>query len=145
MKQPCIICDLDNTIACTKHRAHFLDERPKNWDAFNAACIEDRPMTHIIRLLRGMYEYPIIITSGRDEAVRPQTERWLWDHEVPYNKLFMRNTGDYTEDSELKEHWLDTFILPTFTPIFALDDRNRVVAMWRRRGIPCLQVQDGDF
>ena len=28
---------------------------------------------------------------------------------------------------------------------FVLDDRNRVVEMWRSLGLTCLQVADGDF
>jgi hypothetical protein len=27
----------------------------------------------------------------------------------------------------------------------AFDDRSQVVKMWRKRGVPCAQVADGDF
>lgn len=147
-KPTCIIADLDNTIADTKHRAHYLNQTPKAWDEFNAACINDQPITHVIELLRAMNKrgHSILIVSGRDNVVYEQTIDWLYAHNCGmFTQLFMRATGDYTEDTVLKERWLDELILPRYDPLFALDDRNRVVAMWRRRGIPCLQVQEGDF
>jgi hypothetical protein len=30
-------------------------------------------------------------------------------------------------------------------PFFVLDDRDKVVAMWRSKGLICLQVAEGNF
>jgi hypothetical protein len=74
-----------------------------------------------------------------------KTAEWLDRHSIRYTRLFMRPDGDSRPDDILKEEILDRDILPHWIPEMALDDRDRVVAMWRRRGIPCLQVAPGDF
>jgi beta-phosphoglucomutase-like phosphatase (HAD superfamily) len=62
-----------------------------------------------------------------------------------FEAIYMRADGDFRQDYVIKEEILDRDILPNYSPQMAFDDRNRVVEMWRRRGIPCLQVASGDF
>ena len=58
----------------------------------------------------------------------------------------MRTDGDYTPDDELKEFWLNKLNGGGFSRLVAVfDDRNKVVAMWRRHGVRCFQVAPGDF
>ena len=47
------------------------------------------------------------------------------------------------KDSDLKQMWLDTIGVDTVDMVF--DDRNQVVDMWRKNGLTCFQVADGDF
>ena len=60
--------------------------------------------------------------------------------------LTMRQEMDYTPDDVLKESWLDNMLVDDRKRLVAVfDDRDRVVSMWRRRGITCLQVGAGNF
>ena len=54
----------------------------------------------------------------------------------PQNHLYMK-------DSDLKQMWLDTIGVDTVDMVF--DDRNQVVDMWRKNGLTCFQVADGNF
>ena len=50
-------------------------------------------------------------------------------------------------DDELKQHWLDT-LFPDDKKngiLCVFDDRQKVVDMWRRNGVTCFQVDDGNF
>ena len=142
----CVIVDIDGTLADGSHRQHLVQGKRKDYDAFYDLCHLDAPHTHIgvtVNLLQPTYA--AVLVTGRIERVREKTVDWLARHFISYTALFMRPDGDTRQDDVLKEEILDRDILPRWTPAFALDDRNRVVAMWRRRGIPCLQVAEGDF
>ena len=55
-------------------------------------------------------------------------------------------TDRYTNDAVLKERWLDEYILKHDLDVkMVFDDRKQVVDMWRKRGLTCLQVAEGNF
>lgn len=142
-----IISDLDGTIADCEHRQHLVREQPKRWKEFFEACVDDRPVDHVIRLLR-LYarhsDFEVAILSGRNEDVYWQTINWLSEHDVPYNTIFMRPSNDFRPDEELKAE-IVTKVFGWSNIELVLDDRQKVVDMWRRNGVPCLQVAPGDF
>ena len=57
----------------------------------------------------------------------------------------MRKENDYSPDNELKESWLKEQLGKGIKIHGVFDDRDKVVAMWRRYGITCFQVASGDF
>ncbi len=147
-----IIFDLDGTLALIDHRKHFIDKaRPggADWTAFYAACVQDEPNPPIIALMTQLSHASNIIEiwSGRSDEVRLETIEWLV-HQTGFaygwfaKRLRMREAGDFTVDHELKERWL-RFENPK--PDLVFDDRDQVVAMWRRNGVVCCQVAPGDF
>lgn len=143
---PCVIVDIDGTLSDAAHRQHLVRGPKKQFDEFYDLCDGDGLQNHIavvVNLLSPTYK--IILVSGRVERTREITVAWMKKHWVWYDELFMRPDGDYRPDDVLKEEILDRDIIPRWHPIMAFDDRDRVVAMWRRRGIPCLQVAEGAF
>lgn len=141
-----IIFDLDGTLALIDHRRHFVDKSSGvkvDWNAFFEACDKDEPNTPVILANRLVTGYHIIILSGRSEAVREKTIRWLARHEVYYDELRMRAEGDYQPDETLKEAWLKQIGPDNIICVY--DDRDKVVAMWRKNGVTCFQVAPGNF
>lgn len=143
----CYIFDIDGTIADCSHRLHHIEKDPKDWRAFFAACGDDAPIIHIIQLAESLAKSgeSVVFVSGRSRECEMQTRAWLADvfaYEAP---LFMRQAGDHRPDDIVKGELLDQVIAYGWKPIMAFDDRDRVVAMWRARGIPCAQVAPGDF
>lgn len=124
------------------------------WDLFLAACVDDKPIQPIISIMWGLccLKTEIQIWSGRMETVREQTVDWLNQYvSLKYNGpanpiLKMRPAGDYTPDDELKESWLHAMSPEDRARlVMVFDDRQRVVDMWRRNGVVCVQVAPGDF
>lgn len=146
-KKKAILCDLDGTIALIEHRRHFVEGEHQNWDKFFEACDQDLPNTPVIELLKVLtfYGFKVYITSGRMETVREKTVHWLKENGVPYEKLTMRDKGDNTPDHVLKLSWLGKDVPNKEEILFVLDDRDKVVKMWREEGISCLQVAPGNF
>ena len=87
----------------------------------------------------------IVLMSGRGEDVREGTERWLAAHGVKYDELWMRKAGDTRADDIVKSELFDAHVRHRFAVRVVLDDRSRVVALWRRLGLTCWQVDYGDF
>lgn len=143
------VFDLDGTLADCEHRRHHLDGTDEGWRRFFAACVDDKPIQHVIDLLNCLLRDElnrIEVWSGRSEEAREQTVVWLHTHGVPPHLLTkMRPIGDQHQDDYLKLGFLRQSVYEGGVPDMVFDDRDQVVAMWRREGIPCAQVAPGNF
>ena len=147
---PLYIFDLDGTLADLTHRRRFVDGSvgKKDWPSFFRECVNDTPIMPVIRTMRRLQaaDAECWIVSGRSDEVRDATVDWLCKHDCAPTKLLMRKSGDYTPDDALKESWLLSWSEDDRARIVGVfDDRDRVVAMWRRHGLQCFQVAPGDF
>lgn len=142
-----VLCDLDGTLALIEHRRHFVEGDSKDWPAFFAACVNDEPNKPVIELVNSLYEfvYEIIIVTGRSDEVSDLTRFWLDKHEVRYNQLIMRRYGNHVTDLVLKRRLIEEHCWTPGNTLCVLEDRNRLVEMWRDEGFTCLQVAEGDF
>jgi len=149
--RPLYIFDLDGTIALIDHRRHLVEGETKEWRAFFAACVDDEPNHPVIDTLMHLLDSgaDVWIWSGRSSEVMNQTKDWLADHLGSFGHgvpLMMRLEGDFTPDEVLKADWLDgldSYDRRRLVAVF--DDRDKVVSMWRSKGIPCFQVAPGGF
>jgi len=133
-----VMCDIDGTLAL------MGDRGPYNF----AKCEGDRLNEAVRRALvsfRLANDDSIVLLSGRSEEYRPQTETWLAAHAVPYDELWMRPEGDRRRDDIVKAELFDQHVRHRYRIHVSLDDRDRVVALWRRMGLPTWQVNYGDF
>jgi hypothetical protein len=146
---PIYIFDLDGTLANIGHRLHFVKgEGKRDWDSFFDTCDKDEPYLDIINILKKLSENGFVwIWSGRRDSVKEKTIKWLDDHiGLDYiDRLKMRPDGDYTADNDLKESWLLALPWTVRPRLVVFDDRDRLVAMYRRHKIRCLQVREGNF
>ncbi|MBL0913778.1 MAG: AAA family ATPase [Bacteroidia bacterium] len=135
---PALVCDLDGTLAILCARSPYEALKCES-DDLNA------PVAEILRTYKAKGEH-IILLSGREDNSREATERWLKKHDIPYDALYMRTTKDHRKDSVIKKELYEAHILGRYFVRFVLDDRNQVVDLWRLElGLPCLQVNYGDF
>lgn len=152
-KKKTIIFDLDGTLALIDKRRELAMKSGKmDWDVFfNPANIHlDEPNKPVIELYNAcaMQGHPTMIFSGRSDRMRMATLKWLAKELPTPSKdkvaMRMRREGDYTPDDELKRKWFD-FYFKKDEVLFVVDDRDKVVKMWRDMGLTCLQVADGNF
>jgi predicted kinase len=138
-----IICDIDGTLA------HMKDRSPFDWKRVGEDTC-DQTIKGILEVYRdNEQEYctdlKIVIMSGRDSICRPETEAWLASNKIPYDMLYMRSQGDTRKDTIIKEELYKEHIEGKYNVLFVLDDRQMVVDHWRKLGLKCLQVQEGNF
>jgi hypothetical protein len=94
-RRPLAVFDLDNTLADTTHRQHFLERTPRDWDGFFAAAPEDPPLDPGIALVREHASTcAIVYLTGRPERCRADTLRWLTRHGLPPGDVHMRRDHD---------------------------------------------------
>ena len=135
-KRKAIIVDIDGTLAKMCDRTPF---------EYNKA-INDEVHPHIVKIIE-MFEdkHFILLVTGRDEECKDVTENWLIKKGVPFDDLFMRPKGNREQDSIIKQRIYEEKIQGKYEVVFALEDRDQVVKMWRGIGLPCLQVAEGNF
>lgn len=89
------VFDLDGTLADVRHRLPLLRRRPRDWDAFFAAAVDDPPLPAGVALaLASAAEHEIAYVTGRPERCRRDTEQWLDRHGLPAGRLLMRRPDD---------------------------------------------------
>ena len=138
-----VVFDLDGTLSDAAHRVRFLQQKPKDWEAWHKACIDDAPMTAPIKVYKALRSrgHFMQIWTGRSESVRDLTIEWLNRHYIRYRRLLMRPEGDHSHDTKLKEYWMHRY----GTPDLVFEDRNRMVESYRKLNVTCFQVAEGDF
>ena len=167
--QKTIIFDLDGTLANIDSRRD-ISMKPNgklDWDVFaapNSILALDEPNAPVIKMAQ-MFKadgFKIVIFSGRNDRGFDATVQWLNDFKVPFDLLVMRPdkfkdkswpiadgnpaTPDmrFMPDEILKKVMLDTFV--DINDVFlVVDDRDKVVKMWRDLGLNTFQVAPGDF
>ena len=155
--RPLYIFDLDGTLADGTHRVHLIQQEPKQWDEYFEACDGDEPIKSVIEIANSLRKSgaEIWIYSGRSDLVREKTRAWLTEYmdrdvllDLAHNPhtLKMRPHADHQSDDKLKESWLLEMEHRDRKRLVAVfDDRDRVVEMWRRNNVTCVQVAPGDF
>ena len=164
-KRNLFIFDIDGTLADLTHRLHYIkfnasmhgferDFKP-NWDAFHEHVDKDEPIEPVIKLCETLLitNNDVWFFTGRMEHSRRKTYRWLFNnirwfhnHDLYDHQLVMRQTGDFRPDYIIKKEMLDNMLDEDKERLVCIfDDRQQVVDMWRKNGITCLQVKDGNY
>ena len=145
MTDEIVIFDIDGTLADVSERIHHVRKKPKNWPAFFEGIAQDKAIHSMVRLCNLLYAsgIRIVLCSGRNEEHRAQTIEWLAGQGVNYHDLLLRRSNDRRSDTEVKRELLAT--LDKSKILFVVEDRSRVVEMWRSEGLVCLQCAPGEF
>ena len=145
-ERPCIIVDLDGTLAdCSGIRSPYDGE-----NLCNDRLIE--PVANLIKGVINSYHIPnleIIYMSGREDKWRELTLKWLEKHNLligqgNYTRLFMRASGDMRDDAIVKRELYMENIFNKFDVNCVIDDRIRVVWMWEDLGLFVINVNQGN-
>lgn len=147
MKEKAVVFDIDGTLADNEHRKHHLDSN--DWDSFFDAMIGDSLKKPVANLLK-MYHhngYKIILVTGRPDSHEHDTMMWLRTHGILplIEGMLMREAGNTDPDEDVKKEIFTQKIAPNYNVEVVVDDRQKVVDMWRGIGLTCFQVARGDF
>ena len=144
-----IICDLDGTLFNIDHRLHFIEGEQKDWDGFFAAVEGDTPYYWCWQLLIAMRAqgHKVMFVTGRSESTRHETWKQLDRLKLGDCIMHMRPIGDHRPDHELKKLKFEQSIRHKKDVLFVLEDRARVVQMWREQTpkMIVLQCAAGEF
>lgn len=136
---PCIICDIDGTLAFMNGKRSPYDYSKVEWDDVNIYLKE------LLYLLTLETNVKLIFMSGREEDCKYETVTWLTENGFVWNEIHMRKSWDVRCDTIVKEEMYNNHIKNKYNVLAVFDDRNRVVDTWRRLGLPTYQVWYWDF
>lgn len=151
--RPWLIVDVDGTVADhTNVRGPFEEHKVDL----------DNPREFVINMVRTLYPFfNVCIVSGRHDFCGDMTCDWLDVYGCPFDHILMRYSADNRSDAIVKYEILqelqavigkgagyfddesETFVMPNDGIAFVLDDRPRVVDMWRQNGICVIPVRGG--
>lgn len=78
----------------------------------------------------------VVVSTGRPEALREVTENWL-QRFFHFEQLFMRKTGDFRPNAEIKRDALTNDILPLRgeRQVYAFEDDALALEMYQQEGV----------
>lgn len=135
-----VIVDLDGTLTINGTRD------PYAWDLVK----HDLPNPDVVAVAQalGRDGNRLLYVSGRMDVCFADTLAWIRKH-VDAGcldaHLLMRKNGDRRPDEVVKRELYDKWIKPNYSILCVLDDRDKVVEMWRSIGLTCLQVAKAPF
>lgn len=145
-----VISDIDFTICDSSHRTHYLQKDPNDWKGFYTPkeVMKDKPILATRSILRAMDNdnKGIVYVTSRTEAVSELTYKWLRKNHFPLGLIIFRPENDERPSEDVKESALALIKLMYNEPIlFALEDKPKCVEMYRRNGVMCLALPEGDY
>lgn len=146
-KPNAIIVDIDGTLAEMTDRGPFDEHLVKNDRLFeNVAKMVEHAVTS------GCF---VIFMSGRTDGCEDDTADWLMEKMpfmignhtfIDWDLLMRRSVEDRGRpDDDVKYDLFNTHVRDKFNVLYVIDDRDKVVKMWRDIGLTCAQVAYGDF
>ena len=153
MKKRVVIFDLDGTLAIIDKRRE-LSTKPDGKIDFSklhdpSLIKHDVPNVPVVKMAQLLADdgFLIAIFSGRSDKTEKTTRSWLTHNGIPFHSLKMRphKTMNFIPDEVLKKQMLDQAPFNIDDILMVVDDRQKVVNMWRDIGLTCVQVAPGDF
>lgn len=145
-KPKAIIVDIDGTVSEGKSHRSMYDY---------TKVLHDVPQLDVLEIVKNYFRsgVKVIFLSGREgsEQCFNDTRYWLIDHMDNFlvgtdrMPLFMRAEGDKRADLVVKYEIFDEHVRNNYNVIGVYDDRAQVVDMWRKIGLRCYQVAEGNF
>ena len=157
MKKKAVIFDIDGTLANCDHRIHHIKKNPKDWDGFFSDMKKDSLNEGIASIYRKFIldkNIEVLVVTGRPIKYKEDTIFWFHDNQLMYHPVgdskykpffFFRANDDFTDDDIMKKKIYNEHIKDKYDVLFVVEDRNRIVRMWRDLGLTCLHCADGDF
>jgi hypothetical protein len=134
--RPIAIVDLDGVVADVRHRLHFLQRRPKEWDRFFAAAHADPAHPEGLAVVARLADdHEIVFVTGRPDRLREATVDWLETHGLGRHRLMMRPEGDRRPAAQVKGELVASLARDRDIGI-VVDDDAQVLDALRDAGYP---------
>jgi phosphoglycolate phosphatase-like HAD superfamily hydrolase len=134
-ERPLAVFDIDGVVADVRHRLRYVERRPKDWDAFFDAAVDDPPHPEGVDLVREHVAsgHDVVFLTGRPERCRRDTERWLGEQGIGGFPLHMRPARDRRPAAVVKVQLLARLAADREVAV-VVDDDELVVEALRRAG-----------
>ena len=134
--RPLAVVDIDGVVADVRHRLHFIEGKPRQWDRFFAAADRDPPLHEGVALVKELAtDHDVVWLTGRPERTRRATRTWLAVQGLPTEPLIMRPNRDFRPARVTKRDELRT-LQAHRTIAVVVDDDPQVLELLAADGFP---------
>jgi phosphoglycolate phosphatase-like HAD superfamily hydrolase len=134
--RPLAFVDIDGVLADVRHRLHFIERRPRDWDGFFAAAVDDPAHPEGLALVETLQaEHEIVFLTGRPRRCEADTQQWLAKHGISGHPVVMRPERDRRPAATVKLELLRR-LASGRTVAVMVDDDPDVVRTMRSAGYP---------
>lgn len=138
--RPLAVFDVDGVLADVRHRLRHVERRPKDWDAFFAAAVDDPPLPEGLTLAaESARDCEVVYVTGRPERCRADTLAWFDRHGLPPGELAMRSGRDRRPARLAKPELLRALARDRVVAV-VVDDDPQVCDAYERSGWPVLRA-----
>lgn len=142
-KKRVVIFDLDGCLSDHRHRLHLAHQ--KKYDEYHSLCKYDAAMNkRVLEYYVHHIDFHIVFLTGRNERWRLETAHWIMLNlgmTADEYRLFMRPDGDKTPAPEFKLRVVTDEL--EFNEVYAAyDDRDDIIAAYRRKGIVAVKMNE---
>ncbi len=88
-------------------------------------------------------EHLIALVTSRPDWVDQITMEWLDRHEIRWDVLIMRSTGDYGQAAVMKTQAVAQLREAGFEPTLAIDDHPRNIKAYKALGLDTVYIESG--
>ena len=121
-----------------RHRLKYVERRPKDWDRFFAAAVDDEPLAEGLAVVgRLLVDHDVVFLTGRPERCRTNTEDWLAAQGLGGHRVIMRSEGDRRPARRTKLDELRR-LARTRQVAVVMDDDPEVCVELQAAGLPVL-------
>ena len=154
--RPLAVVDIDGVVADVRHRLHFIEGKPRQWDRFFAAADQAPPLPEGVALVRELAaDHDVLWLTGRPERSRRATRAWLAAQGLPTEPQVMRPNRDFrparvTKRDELRKLRAEREFAvvvdddPQVVELLAADGFPARLADWMPRTAPLHDAQESD-
>ena len=143
-----LVCDLDGTLCDDSHRRALA--KPGSWDQYHERMGNDTPCDAVATIVTHwiVCGHEVLFLTGRPERYRERTVQWLSLNGIGsyHYHLLMRPDENRERTEVFKVRALKAFLqqMPRFEVSLILEDRSRLVNVFRQLGYPTFQVAENN-
>lgn len=149
MTPTAVIVDVDGTLCDVTAALHHLHGRRRDFEAFHQATARCPSTPRAVEWCLEQHSagHTLVVVTARRYQHEALTRDWLDEHlPVSYLGPLMRGDDDHRDDAVVKRE-IHRIITEDYgyRVVAAIDDRPRVIALWRSMGIPTTAVHRPDW
>jgi FMN phosphatase YigB (HAD superfamily) len=140
-----VIFDCDGTLFDVRSIRHYVTDTTRDFDKFHTESVNVPTHAAVVEAFHRHQSEGLaclIVTARQFKYVFHTMFALSMAGTNDYEQLYMRRTGDFRPDAEVKRDILRLIREDGFDPVLAYDDRECVAEVWRSAGIETIMVNE---
>jgi hypothetical protein len=142
-----VIYDMDGTLCDVRGIRHYVMGKKRNFHKFHTESVNCPGNVDVVEAAKADHKAgrAVLIVTARSDEYGTHTAYWLDGQGVEFDKMYMRKSGDYRQDSTVKSEILEQIKKDGYNVVRAYDDNPSIWEVWEQAGIETVRVAGFGF